>query len=213
MSVPLEIRKQPLFLLWFDIETTGTDPTRDRILEVSWQVTFFDMPFKSPAEIRAIRVPHLLTRTHLIEVCNPRRFMVEPVVAMHEKNGLLAELESDATEKKTLMQVEQELLELTESWPDDRDERTPLAGCSVGFDKGFLQAQMPMFHRRLSHRVFDATSLRLFAASMGQTQYRTEPARHRAKEDLTYALNLAREIGALFFASTPLSESLSSRAT
>lgn len=154
-------------LLWLDLETTGLDPQRDRILEVALSEADLLDPFSARPIYHAV--------IHYVAEEGLDPFIVD----MHTKNGLLAEC--SAAWKSTQL-VELELLELV-PFVADKDERTTLAGSSIHFDHGFLKALMPGLAQRLSHRHYDVSALKLFCQSMGMPRFPKAMA-HRAQADI-----------------------------
>jgi len=82
-----------------------------------------------------------------------------------------------------------------------------IAGSSVGtFDLQFLRVQLPAFTKRLSHRAFDASAVRLVARSLGMPdtpeEQKKEPA-HRAMADAEDSILLMRRYVEWLSAYTP----------
>lgn len=85
-------------LLWLDLESTGLDPQKNRILEVAARLATLEAPFETLASYEAVL--GVQSRGHLL---HPK------VVEMHTRNGLWAECEKAIV---TLGQVEGDLLRL-----------------------------------------------------------------------------------------------------
>ncbi len=165
-------------LLWLDLETTGLDPQTCEILEVAACVADLELPF--------------ITRDPYERVLGPRvkPLDVHPVVLeMHTKNGLWADCEKSTT---TLAEVEERLITMTGWTPaSHRESQTTLAGSCVSFDLAFINRWMPRLATYLHYRVFDVSSVLLFARAMGMPRAKKAEA-HRAMADVRESIENAR---------------------
>jgi oligoribonuclease (3'-5' exoribonuclease) len=110
------------------------------------------------------------------------------VVEMHTRNGLLAELERPDL-CASIQEADDYFAALV---PDGLPS---IAGNSVGsFDLQFLRKHMPKFAARLSHRVFDVSTLlraeRTYGDSIDQISVKADG--HRALADARASLATAR---------------------
>jgi oligoribonuclease len=176
--------------LWLDIETTGLDPHKCRILE--WAVVLAaddadgDMqPVEQYASVIGIEPSATIPE------------MDDFVRKMHNANGLLAECLMSTT---TLAESEAFLIELV-GGPETRG--VVLAGGSVHFDLGFLRVHMPRFARCLSHRVLDVSTLKAAERTWGDGFADPTVTPHRALSDVLVSLSEARVIRARRWARTP----------
>jgi oligoribonuclease len=170
-------------LLWLDLETTGLDARKCDILEVSlMEADLFD-PFNvSPVYDTVVWFPE---SKHGDIPEGDRQFILD----MHTKNGLL-----EACARSTspgLRQVEHRLLDFV-PWVEAKDDRPVLAGSTVHFDHDFITQHMPELARRLSHRHYDVSALKLFCQSMGMPKFRKAEA-HRAQADIWESITHAKE--------------------
>jgi oligoribonuclease len=156
-------------LYWLDLETTGLEPDRDVILEVSLSEAEFLDPFNAK---------HIYCAVAFISNSGIR--MLDPVVRdMHTKNGLLAECRAS---KQSMQSVEGELLKLV-PWVEDKAARPILAGSATHFDHRFMAKHWPTLCERFSHRLFDVSALKLFCQSQGMAKFPKGEA-HRALADV-----------------------------
>lgn len=164
-------------LFWLDIETTGLDPTKHDVLEIAVSRAPFLDPFK------AVEVYHAVLLFQ-----NPIRDSIDPFVReMHTKNGLWAEC---AASSLLPGDVEDELLNFVPMIAD-KEERPILAGSTIHFDKSFLVASMPTLAARFSHRLYDASAIKLFCQSLGMPKPAKAEA-HRARDDVRESIAHAR---------------------
>jgi oligoribonuclease len=165
-------------LFWLDLETTGLDPHKDKILEIAVARTTLLVPF-SPTVVyhHVLRFP-----------IESHKYMHQFVREMHTKNGLLSEC-ADTT--KTMKEAEAELLEIIPH-VSDREMMPILAGSGVHFDHEFLKFWMPELASRFSHRHYDVSAVKLFCRSLGMERILKAEA-HRAVADIEDSVTHARE--------------------
>lgn len=164
--------------LWLDIETTGLDPTRDRILEIAW--------FATDDLLKVVGTPSsCIVGAPRIALDRMDTF----VRTMHTQNGLLGELAEDAY--YSLSDVEIGLTQYIAAF--EWVERMPiLAGSSVHFDRGFLHHWMPDAEALFHHRHLDVTSLKLCGRDRGVLKPWSASPAHRALDDAFASLKDAR---------------------
>ena len=129
-------------LLWIDLEMTGLDPEKDRILEVAAVATGWDL--QPLAEMTAVvKVPEELMRERMVG-------------EFWEKNaesraGLMAQ---NAT-GESAEAVEMQLLGLVEEW---FGEEVILAGNSIHQDRKFMDREWPQLAAKLHYRMLDVSA-------------------------------------------------------
>jgi len=169
-SLSLEkVKEAPEKLLWVDLETGGLDEFQQPIFEVAAIVTkgcfdvigsFHRLIYQSPETLAKMEpgARELLTA-----------------------NGLLQRL-SGGTAKE---QVELEFSEFIEG--HFQSEKAILAGNSVHRDRSFFRIWMPKVYPKLSHRVLDVSSFKVFFQMTHQTQA-VKNAPHLAMEDIRLSI-------------------------
>ena len=114
-------------LVWIDCEMTGLDIRADALIEVAALVTDFELNVLGEG-IDIIIKPSQESLDQMIDF----------VRSMHEKSGLLDELDGGTT----LADAEEQVLAyIKEHCPDG--SRPPLAGNTVATDRAFLARDMP----------------------------------------------------------------------
>lgn len=172
---PLE---QPL--VWIDLEMTGLDPERDRIVEVAVIVT-------DGALERLEEGPDLV----LGAAEQSLKDMDPVVVKMHELSGLT---EAVRASTMTVEEAEGYVLEfVTHHVPVARS--APLAGNSVHADRAFLRRYMPALEAYVHYRNVDVSTIkelarRWYPAALEQAPRKT--GGHRALADIRESIDELR---------------------
>lgn len=178
-------------LLWIDLETSGLDPKRDRILEIAACVTTLDNMFEVVSNEKWKGTPfehHYEAALHYAPDREELERLHPSVLAMHSKNGLFQVCRASTI---TLKDAEEVLLSYIDLADDvEREERTTLAGASVHFDLSFLREHMPYFAKNLSHRILDVSSVKLFMRGQGMSRMLPTEA-HRAWPDVQESMKHA----------------------
>jgi oligoribonuclease len=164
--------------LWIDCETTGLRPFKgDRILEIGWFIADEIEPVTEPQSV-------LITPDHVAwDIIKQDSF----IHMMHTNNNLLNDIDSFGT----LMIEDAEDLILKDL--DKFEIHKPiLAGSSVHFDRAFIYTWMPRLDKRLSHRHFDVSVLKMFFDSEGLKYLgeREHDTAHRAISDIEDSFTL-----------------------
>lgn len=171
-------------LLWLDLETTGLNPTKDHILEIAWTLTHSDLvpmfaydPVYSAAVKTDIKVFDALADDYVRE--------------MHTKTGLIERMQSDKA--ITRSEAERDIVRSLDEALTLVDEPIYLAGASVHFDLAFIKFWMPSLAKRLSHRVYDTSTLKAFFAEfIAIPSELANQNQHNAQADVTECLKIAR---------------------
>ncbi|WP_426567077.1 oligoribonuclease [Angustibacter sp. McL0619] len=169
---------------------TGLDLVRDALIEVAVLVT------DSELEILGEGVDVVIT-------CPPESLETMPDVvrAMHTSSGLLDELANGVT-----MAEAQELVMsyVREHVPDAG--KAPLAGNTVGTDRGFLARDMPELEQYLHYRIIDVSSIKELARRWYPRAYFNAPKKqggHRALADIRESIQELRYYRAAVFVPEP----------
>lgn len=160
-------------LLWIDLEMTGLDPEKDRILEVAAIATGWDLEPMMRGDKRA-------EMTAVVKV--PEKLMRERMVGeFWEKNaesrdGLMVQ----NAEGEDVAVVERKLLEFIDEWFGDE---VILAGNSIHQDRKFIDREWPEVSRRLHYRMLDVSAWKVvFEGRYGKKFTKREA--HRALDDI-----------------------------
>ncbi|GIX30023.1 MAG: oligoribonuclease [Porticoccaceae bacterium] len=139
--------KDPLNLVWIDLEMTGLDPERDLILEIATVVTDKDLNVLAEGPVLAIR-----------QEASVLAAMDEWNTRQHGRSGLTARvLASDVT----TAEAERRTLEFLSAWVVPGT--SPMCGNSICQDRRFLARLMPELERFFHYRNLDVSTLRELA--------------------------------------------------
>ena len=187
-------------LVWIDCEMTGLDLEHDALIEVAALVTDSDLNILGDGVDVVIKPPaEALTQ------------MKDLVRDMHTHSGLLSELEGglDMEEAQRLV-----LDYIREYAPEPN--KAPLAGNTVGTDRGFLARDMPELEGHLHYRVVDVSSIKELVRRWYPRVYFQAPAKtgnHRALGDIKDSIEELKYYRATVFVPQPGPSSEDARST
>jgi oligoribonuclease len=132
-------------LVWLDLEMTGLNPKRHRIIEIATVITDSDLNVIAEGPEIVIHANNTILGR-----------MNDYVHEMHQRSGLLEKVKSS---KVTIEEAEIQTLDFLNEHLDQK-YRPPLCGNSIGTDRRFLDAQMTTLENRLHYRVVDVSSIK-----------------------------------------------------
>lgn len=165
--------KQP-HILWVDLEMTGLDPEKDRILEVGAIITDWD--FKEVASYEAaVKVPDAIVKDRMFN--GPAATFWESVPAT--RDALIQQNQESAQPKHT---VEDALLVLVDQY-FKADIPVLLAGNSIHMDRRFIEKEFTRLTKRLHYRMLDVSAWKVVFEAKYRKKYAKREA-HRALDDI-----------------------------
>jgi len=186
-------------IVWIDCEMTGLDLGADALIEVAALVTDSELTVLGEGVDVVIKPPD----STLVQ-------MRDVVRQMHTSSGLLAELDGGMT----LDEAQQAVMDYLRTWvPEAR--KAPLAGNSVGTDRGFLARDMPALESHLHYRIIDVSSVKELARRWYPRIYFASPEKngnHRALADIQESIRELKYYRAAMFVPQPGPDSETARA-
>jgi oligoribonuclease len=186
-------------LVWIDCEMTGLDYVSDALIEIACVVTDFDLNPLGEGVDLVIKPP-----AEAVER------MDDFVRSMHEKSGLLTQLDSGIT----LHEAEEQVLAYVREHCAD-GIRPPLAGNTVATDRAFIARDMPDLDAFLHYRIVDVSSIKELSRRWYPRTYFAAPAKrgnHRALADILESIEELRYYRAAIFVPAPGPDSAGAKA-
>lgn len=177
-------------LVWIDCEMTGLDLEHDALIEVAALVTDSDLNVLGDGVDVVIRPPAAALAQ-----------MKEFVRDMHTHSGLLKELEGGVE----MAEAQRLVLEYVREHAPEAN-KAPLAGNTVGTDRGFLARDMPELESHLHYRVVDVSSIKELVRRWYPRVYFQAPAKtgnHRALGDIRDSIEELKYYRATVFVPMP----------
>ena len=157
---------------------TGLDVTRDALIEVAVVITDADLNIVDPGIDVLITPP-----AQALEGMN------DFVRQMHTSSGLWDELPSGTT----MEDAQQQVLDYIRRFVPT-PKKALLAGNSVGTDKMFLEANMPLVIDHLHYRLVDVSSIKELAKRWYRKAFEEAPVKHGGHRALADILESIQEL-------------------
>ena len=161
-------------ILWVDLEMTGLNPEKDKILEVAAIITDWDFNEIATFE-SAVKVSPKIIEERMVGDFWDKFSNV--------KNSLIEQNKQSSSSSK---EVEQELTSfLNEHFKEDisNNEKIILAGNSIHQDRRFIRSEWKNLDELLHYRMLDVSSWKIV---MNEKYHRifAKPEEHRALDDI-----------------------------
>lgn len=166
--------KMQKHILWVDLEMTGLDPIKDRILEVGVIIT--DWNFKEIATYEAA----IKVGTRLVEKRMRKGPATEFWNSVPETRDAL--IKQNLEQGRSGRTIENELLALLDEH-FEKEIPVILAGNSIHMDRRFIESEWPRLNARLHYRMLDVSAWKIvFEGKYGKKFAKREA--HRALDDI-----------------------------
>ena len=136
--------RDPLNLVWLDLEMTGLEPDRHVIIEIASLVTNADLEVLAEGPVFAIRRTE--EQLALMDAWNR---------GTHGASGLLQRIAEASVD---IEEAERETLAFMRKWV--LKGQSPLAGNSIAQDRRFLRREMPKVDAYLHYRNVDVSTIK-----------------------------------------------------
>jgi oligoribonuclease len=156
-------------LIWIDLEMTGLDPNKERIIEIATLVTDSDL--------------NILAEGPNLVISQPIEFldgMDEWNQNQHGSSGLIEEVKNSNV---TIQVAEIDTLEFISKYVGEKV--SPMCGNTVSHDRRFLSKYMPRLESYFNYRHIDVSSFKEVAVRwMNEAQVYEKKGSHRALGDI-----------------------------
>ena len=154
-------------LLWVDLEMTGLEPDKDKILEVAAIAT--DMQLNEIATYEAVvKVDEDLMKSRMVGDFWEKNSKSRDALIAQNRDG------------KSAKEVEKELIDFIDKY---FGETIYLAGNSIHQDRKFIEREMPELNKRLHYRMLDVSAWKIYFENALGKKF-TKPENHRALDDI-----------------------------
>jgi oligoribonuclease len=153
--------------LWIDLEMTGLEPEKDKILEVAAIAT--NTKLEEVARYEAtVKVDEELMKSRMVGDFWEKN---------HESRDGLMAANKDG---RPVAEVEKDLLEFLDK---NFGKEVYLAGNSIHQDRKFIEREMPELNSRLHYRMLDVSAWKIYFENSLDRKF-VKPENHRALDDI-----------------------------
>jgi oligoribonuclease len=159
-------------LVWIDCEMTGLDLKNDKLIEIAVLVTDADLNILGEGVDVVIHADD--------EVLDS---MIDVVTQMHTRSGLIEEVRASTVDLVTAEEMVLDYIRTHVKQP----RTAPLAGNSIGTDRGFIARDMLKLDDYLHYRMIDVSSIKELCRRWYPRIYFGQPEKglaHRALADI-----------------------------
>ena len=154
-------------LFWVDLEMTGLDPDKDRILEVAVIAT--DMQLNEIATYEAVvKVDEELMKSRMVGPFWDKNHKSRDALMAQNVTG------------RSIKTIEQELLKFLDQ---NFGKEIYLAGNSIHQDRKFIEREMSTLNQRFHYRMLDVSAWKIYFENALDKKF-IKPEIHRALDDI-----------------------------
>jgi len=161
-----------LRLVWIDIEMSGLDPAKDKILELAMIITDHNLQKLATAPVWVVHQTNEILDT-----------MDKWNTSTHTKSGLIDRVKNSRNNET---EVEKMAIEFLNDWVDINS--SPICGNSVHQDRRFLYTHMPQLEAFFHYRNLDVSTIkelvRRWAPDLYKQTQKQKESKHEALADI-----------------------------
>ncbi len=175
----------PSNLIWIDLEMTGLEPEKDRIIEIATIITDSDLEILAEGPVVAIH-----QQASVLDA------MDEWNTTHHNNSGLVARVQSSSQSEQDAEKVTVEFLS---QWVESGV--SPMCGNSICQDRRFMARYMPMLEAYFHYRNLDVSSVKELAKRWAPDVHGSvvKAGLHLALSDIRDSINELRHYRQHFF--------------
>lgn len=173
-------------LVWLDMEMSGLDPERERVLELAVLITDGDLNVIAEGPELVVHQPDSVLDA-----------MDEWNTKHHGESGLV-----DRVRSSTVTEAQADLAVLEFLRAHVEAKAAPLAGNSIHQDRLFITRYLPLTDAHLHYRMVDVSTVKELAKRWKPELYESAPKKsgaHRAMADIVESINELRYYRDTFF--------------
>ena len=157
-------------LIWIDLEITGLDPRKDRIIEIATIVTDAELNILAEGPVFAIHQPDALLDQ-----------MDDWNTTHHNASGLVQRVKESTISER---EAEEETLAFFRQYV--MQGKSPMCGNSVWQDRRFLERYMPAIESYFHYRMIDVSTIKELALRWAPDVYHgmKKESSHQALADI-----------------------------
>ena len=161
-------------LIWIDLEMTGLNPEKERIIEIATIITDSNLTIVAEGPNLVINQPKELLDS-----------MDEWNTNQHGNSGLIKSVQQSSISEQA---AEIETLEFISKYVGNK--KSPMCGNTVSHDRRFLAKYMPGLESYFHYRLVDVSSVKeLSSRWMNDAQTYDKKGSHRAMDDIKESIN------------------------
>ncbi|MCB1693587.1 MAG: oligoribonuclease [Pseudomonadales bacterium] len=172
-------------LVWMDLEMSGLDPEKERILEIATIITDSKLNIVAEGPVIVVQQPKALLDA-----------MDEWNTSHHNASGLVDKVMKEGVSEH---KAEQATLDFIKQYVAPGE--SPLCGNSIGQDRRFLVKYMPTLESYLHYRNLDVSTVKELCVRWRPEVYESlkKHALHRALDDIRDSISELRHYREHFF--------------
>ncbi len=156
-------------LIWVDLEMTGLDLSKERIIEIATIVTDSELNIIAEG-------PNLIINQSNELLAGMSQWCTQ----QHTKTGLV-----DAVKKSTVTEADAELATLSFLKQHVNPQKSPMCGNSICTDRQFIKKYMPQLDQFFHYRHIDVSTLKELAKRWAKSMaVEKKNSTHRALDDI-----------------------------